>query len=213
MCCAPCLALAALLVTGVAHADDEGISDPSGVLSGSSFAMPVSSLPLRLVGHVGSPGHAGHGARGGIFLGVDTGIALAVASGNDPMRDAWTFGVRGGYEFPNGLALQLRYDDLGVEPHLTVPPSSPVQIGTFGLRYSIPFLFPMPFFEAMWGPSVYGGSVSLGGGFGLGLSFPIGGFVRIDASARDWLMQIDDRVHQILTFEGGVAVSFGRLGR
>ena len=213
---APGLALAALLAPGAARADDEGLPDLPGTISGASLAGgPASFLPLRLVGHVGSAGHAGHGPRGGLFLGVDTGIAVAIASGDDPMHDAFTFGVRGGYELRNGLAIQLRYDDLGVKPELAGPPSSPspVQLGTFGVRYAMPFLFPLPFFEAMWGPRVYGGSVSLGGGLGLGASFPIGGFVRIDASARDWLMEIDDRVRQILTFDVGLAVSFASLGR
>jgi hypothetical protein len=220
---APCLALATLLAPGAARADDdEGASDLSGVLSGASLAGGLGSFlpPLRLVGHVGSPGHAGHGPHGGFFVGVDTGIAVSIASGDDGMHDAFAFGVRGGYEFANGLALELRYDDLGVKPQLSAsqlsgppPGTSPLQFATFGVRYSMPFLFPLPFFEAMWGPAVYGGNVTLGGGLGLGCSFPIGSFVRIDVSARDWLTQIDDRVRQVLTFDAGLAVSFGSLGR
>ena len=167
---------------------------------------------MRPIGHFAPAGRVGGGPSGGVFVGVDTGVALALASGFDPAQDAWAFGGRAGYEFRNGLALQLRYDYLGLAPHLTNPSTSPMQIGSAGVRYSIPFLVPLPFFEAMWGPSFNAGSVSIAGGVGVGASVPIGRHVRIDASVRDWITPIDAQVHQILTFELGAAVSFASPG-
>jgi hypothetical protein len=210
---APSLGLALLLSPALTRADEGGLFDVSGVLSGMSFAGgPALWIPMRPTGHFASPGHVGVGASGGVFIGVDTGVALALASGFDPAHDAWTFGGRAGYEFRNGLALQLRYDYLGLAPHFTTPPASPTQIGSAGVRYSIPFLIPLPFFEAMWGPSFNGDSVSIAGGLGVGASVPIGRHLRIDASVRDWITPIDDQVHQILTFELGAAVSFASPG-
>jgi hypothetical protein len=169
---------------------------------------PWSSLPLRPIGHWASPGRIGSAPSGGFFLGVETGVSLALASGDDPAQHAWAFGGRAGYELPNGLAVQLRYDYLGLSPHLTDPPLAHTQIGSAGVRYSIPFLIPLPFFEALWGPAFHGDKVSIAGALGIGGSVPIGRHVRIDASVRDWITPIEDQAHQILTFELGVSLSF-----
>jgi hypothetical protein len=210
-----CVALAVLLAPRPARADDGGDLDLSGVLSGASLsASPASWLPMRPIGHFVSAGHAGGGGpRDGFFVGVDTGVAVSLPAGYDPALRAWTFGVRTGYELRSGVALQLRYDYLGVAPHFTVPEVGPAQIGAAGVRYSIPFLVPLPFFEALWGVAVNGDAVSVTGGLGVGGSVPIGRYLRLDASVRDWLMPIDGQVHQVLTFELGAAVSFGGPGR
>jgi hypothetical protein len=208
---APGLALAVIIAPRPARADDLVAPDSDAAFSGTSLAAGLSSrLPMRLVGGFRPAGHhgGGGGPRGGSFLGVDTGAAISLPAGGDGAERAFSFALRTGYELPSGLAVQLRYDYLGVAPHLTMSPTSPTQIGSAGVRYSIPFLFPMPFFEAMWGPAVDGRTVSIAGSLGAGASFPIGRHVRVDASVRDWITPINARLRQILTFELGVAVSF-----
>ena len=211
---ASCMTLVVLLAPRLSFASGGGLGGIEGALPGLALGLgPLSSVPLRPIGHFASPGRLGGGPSGGVFLGVDTGVSLALASGFDPSQQGWTFGGRAGYEFANGLALQLRYDYLGIAPHLTDPPSGPTQIGSAGVRYSIPFLIPLPFFEALWGPAFHGDSTSIAGGLGIGGSVPIGRHVRIDASVRDWITPIDNRIHQILTFELGAAVSFASPSR
>lgn len=203
------LAVALLLAPRVSLAAGGGLFGIDGALPTMALGLgPLSSIPLRPIGHFASPGHSDGGPSGGVFLGVDTGASLALASGLDPTQQGWTFGGRAGYEFPSGVALQLRYDYLGLAPHLTDPPTGRTQIGSAGVRYSIPFLVPLPFFEALWGPAFNGDSVSIAGAIGVGASVPIGRHVRIDASVRDWITPIDDQLHQIFTFELGAAVSF-----
>ena len=78
-------------------------------------------------------------------------------------------GVRGraGYELQwSGAPTPLRLPR--PRAPFTSPPPTPMQIGSAGVRYSIPFLVPLPFFEAMWGPSFNAGSVSIAGGLGVG---------------------------------------------
>lgn len=208
------LALVVLLAPRLSLADDGGDHELSGALSETSLVAGLSSwLPMRPVGHFRPAGHQGGGPHGGVFIGIDTGLAVSLPAGTDPAERSLTFGARTGYEFPNGLALQLRYDYLGVAPHLTSPPTSGAQIGSVGVRYSIPFLFPLPFFEAMWGPAFNGAVASVAGGLGVGASFPIGRHVRVDVSARDWVMPIDGHVRQIFTFTLGSSVSFASPGR
>src|SRR5512141_2614445 len=114
--CLPVLIIAAALASSPARADDEGADGASliGLPGSSFFGSTILQLPMRPVGHFAAAGHVGHGPTGGPFLGVDSGVALAVASGSEPWREAWTFGLRGGYELPDGLAIAVRYDDLGV---------------------------------------------------------------------------------------------------
>ena len=158
------LALTLLLSPTAARADD-GSRTMHRVISPRVFVGgPRILIPMRPIGHFAPAGRVGGGPSGGVFVGVDTGVALALASGFDPAQDAWAFGGRAGYEFRNGLALQLRYDYLGLAPHLTNPSTSPMQIGSAASSYSIPFLVPLPFFEAMWGPSFNAGSVRSRGG-------------------------------------------------
>lgn len=201
--------LAGLLLAWPSLAYGGGASGIDGALPSMALAFgPLSSIPMRPIGHFRSPGRSGGGPTGGFFLGVDTGVSLSLASGYDAVQQAWTFGGRAGYELPNGLAVQLRYDYLGLAPHLTDPPMGRTQIGSAGVRYSIPFLVPLPFFEALWGPAFHGDKVSVAGGLGIGASVPIGRHLRLDASVRDWITPIDDQIHQILTFELGAAVTF-----
>jgi hypothetical protein len=174
---------------------------------------PLSTLPLRPIGHFASPGHVGTGPSGGLFLGVDTGLSLALPSGYDAAQDAWAFGGRFGYEFADGVAVQARYDDLGLTPHLTRPPEGSMQVGSVGARYTFPFLVPLPFVEALWGPAFHGDTASVSGGLGLGASIPVGRHLRFDVAVRDWITQIDDQLRHTLTFEVGAAVSFASRDR
>jgi hypothetical protein len=206
--------VALLLVPRLSFAYGGAFPGAFGALPDMGVSLaPLSSIPMRPIGRVASPGgQIGGGPAGGFFLGVDTGVSLALAAGYDPAEYAWTFGGRFGYETRSGLAAQLRYDYLGLAPHLTNPPTARTQIVSGGLRYSIPFLVPLPFVEALWGPAIHGDAVSIAGGLGLGGSVPIGRHLRIDASARDWITPIDNQVHQIFTFELGAAVSFASPG-
>ena len=66
-------------------------------------------------------GHSGGRAPHGWFLGADTGWAWLVGgndivarSTTDTRSNAWCFGARGGYQLASGLAVQARYDHLGL---------------------------------------------------------------------------------------------------
>jgi len=170
-------------------------------------AMPVPHA--RLIG--GSPGgpQAASGA-GGPLLGVEGGWATTLATGNDPAHGAWAFGARAGWAFANGLAVHVRYDDLGVEPaHL----STPLQLATLGLRYSIPFFVPLPFAEVDAGPALVAGDVRFGAGAAVGVSVPLGRQVLVDLAARDWLVPIAGVLRQTITVGLGLTVSFASPAR
>jgi len=127
------------------------------------------------------------------------------ASGRDPARGSFAFGVRAGWALSNGLAVHLRYDDLGIS---LAPSSSPLQLATAGLRYSVPFLFPLPFAEVDAGPAFLGGEARVGAGAGLGASVPLGSHVLVDVVARDWLVPITGELRQTLTASLGLTVTF-----
>lgn len=173
-----------------------------------AIACIMASAPAeaRPVGGSFSAGHVGHGPADGVILGVDGAWANTFGEGSDPAHDGWGFGVRGGYAFGSGLELHLRYDDLGVEP---AGARSPLQLATAGLRYSVPFLFPMPFAEVDVGPVFVLGDVDFGAGGALGLSFPVVNHVLVDVAAHDWFVPIDATIRQTLTVGLGLAVTFG----
>jgi hypothetical protein len=166
--------------------------------------------PALLVGGAGG----GAGAMGrspeGWFLGADSGWATliggATARSEDEFHhDAWCFGARAGYQLASGLAVQLRFDDLGV--------SAPDGTGTLlfataGVRYSLPLTVPMPFVEAMVGPAFHGGAVSPSVGAAVGLSLFAGRHVALEATLRDWLVGIDG-VHHAPAVMLGVTAGFG----
>jgi hypothetical protein len=185
--------------------------------AGTTREAPALVLPVvtpvpyaRLIG--GSPGaaQAGSGASGGALLGVEGAWATTLGVGDDSAHGAWAFGARAGWAFANGLAVHIRYDDLGVEPaHLSMP----LQLATVGLRYSIPFLVPLPFAEVDAGPAFVAGDVRFGAGAGAGVSVPLGRQVLVDVSGRDWLVPIAGLLRQTITVGLGLAVSFASPAR
>ncbi len=177
----------------------------SCVLAAASIASPATAL-ARPIGGVFQGGHVGRGPADGLVFGVDGTWASTLAEGNDTAHDGWGFGVRAGYAFANGLELHLRYDDLGVEPATL---RSPLQLGTAGLRYTVPFLFPMPFAEVDAGPAFVGGDVQFGATGALGIAFPVVNHVLVDVTAHDWFVPVQGTIRQTLTVGLGLAVTFG----
>jgi hypothetical protein len=136
---------------------------------------------------------------------VEGGGSLLLAAGRDTSHSSFAFGARAGWQFAQGLALHVRYDDLGVRP---ASASSPLQLATAGLRYSAPFLVPLPFAEVDAGAAFVARAVDLGGAFGIGLSLPIGSHVLIDVVGRDWLVPIAGTLRQTLTASLGLSITF-----
>ena len=181
--------LAIIALSGLARADE---------LTGRCLARPIGGFAPA--GRVG-----GREPRGPV-IGVESGLGVTVATGGRSAEDAWTFGVRVGYQARSGISVFARYDDLGVRP---VPSNDArLQAATFGVRYAIPFLVPIPFLEVMAG-TAFGAAdpVKPAGAAGLGLSLPIDR-ASIDLSARDWLVSLDGSLRQTLTFQAGVSVVF-----
>jgi hypothetical protein len=116
-----------------------------------------------------------------------------------------TVAARVGWQFPSGIALHLRYDDLGVQPDAS---TSPLQVATVGLRYSVPFFIPLPFAEVDAGSAFVGGDVRLGASAGLGASIPLGSHALVDAVGRDWLVPVSSELRQTLTVSVGLTVTF-----
>jgi hypothetical protein len=116
-----------------------------------------------------------------------------------------TVAARAGWQFPSGLALHLRYDDLGVRPD---PSASPLQLATVGLRYTVPFFIPLPFAEVDAGSAFLGDDARFGASAGLGASIPLGSHVLVDAVGRDWLIPISGELRQTLTASLGLTVTF-----
>lgn len=188
------------------------------------LAVPSIALaePAPVIGHlhgidpvlVGSFG-GGHG-RGGLaprgwFIGADTGWAWfvsmpdAAARTTSPPRDnAWCFGARAGYQLASGLAVQARFDKLGVD---APDGSGAVDMISAGVRYSIPIV-PMPFAEAMVGPGIHGSAVDPGAGIGLGVSLLVARHVAFDGALRDWIVDLGG-VRHIPTITFGITAGFG----
>jgi len=190
--------LAAATAVGVLVATplSRAASDPPVLMSSPRlvFARPIGGAPAGSSVHLGP--------WGGPLLGVDGSWATMLANDRDGSLGSGAFGVRAGWAFANGLAVQLRYDDLGVEPASS---PAPLQLATAGLRYSVPFLLPMPFAEVVAGPAFVRGGVQVGAGGGLGVSLPIGPIL-IDLLGRDWLVPVADSVRQTITVGVGLSV-------
>ena len=190
------------------------------VISGRASASPRPEAPLLdrlgnvdpvLVGAFGG-GH-GHGGRAphGWFIGADTGWAwflgmpeVAARATTAPREDAWCFGARGGYQLRSGLAVQMRFDKLGVE---APDGSGPLDAISAGVRYSVPIV-PMPFAEAMIGPTIHGSDVVASAGLGVGVSVLLARHVAFDATGRDWIVDLGG-VHHIPTLTFGITAGFG----
>src|SRR5580704_4636689 len=116
---------------------------------GLACVTDAGSAVARPVGGVFSGGRVGKGPADGVLLGVDGGLSVLTDRGTGA-ESAWGFGVRAGYAFADGLELHVRYDNLGINPFA---PRWPLQLATGGLRYSVPFMWPMPFAEVNAGPA------------------------------------------------------------
>lgn len=191
-----------------------------GVVSGPARADPGLGSPVLgrlggldpvLVGAFGG-GH-GHGGRAprGWWLGADTGWAWfvgmpgAIARATSTPRDnAWCFGARAGYQLASGLAVQARFDKLGVD---APDGSGTLDTVSAGIRYSVPIV-PMPFAEAMIGPTFHGSDAAVSAGVGVGLSLLVARHVAFDAAARDWIVDLGG-VHHIPTLTLGITAGFG----
>ncbi len=188
------------------------------VLALVAVSVPVTvahadpALPLEVLvgafggGHGGGP-HAPHGW----FLGADSGWAWLVGStdvvarsSSDVHDNAWAFGARAGYQLRSGLAVQARFDKLGV----TAPDlSGAMMTAAFGVRYSVPIV-PMPFAEALVGPAFHGSQTSPTAAIGVGASLVVARHVTFDGSLRDWIVDIDG-VHHVPTVMLGITAGFG----
>lgn len=173
----------------------------------------------RLIHGSGLAGHASRrGPEDGAVFGVDVGAALPLPSGGEESRPSVALGVRAGYQLADGLAFQARYDDLGFAPSLIA--NSQLMFATLGMRYTFPFIIPLPFVEAMVGPAFVNSNVplgqgsgleivSLGVGFGLGASFLLSRHLSIDVGARDWLTPVAGNLLQVITLQAGLGLSVG----
>lgn len=176
----------------------------------AASAQPMHIDPVLVGAFGGSHGHGGR-APHGWFLGADTGWAWFVGmpqtiarASSTPQSDAWCFGARAGYQLASGLAIQARFDKLGVD--------APDRSGTLdavsvGVRYSIPIV-PMPFAEAMIGPTFHGSDASASAGVGVGVSLLVARHVAFDGTVRDWIVDLDG-VHHVPTVTFGITAGFG----
>lgn len=168
--------------------------------------------PAVLIGSFGG-GHGGGRAPHGFFLGADTGWAWLVGGSSSDVvareavttsSNAWCFGARGGYQLASGLAVQARYDHLG----LTAPDASgALSFVSAGVRYAFPMEIE-PFAEAMVGPALHGSTTSPGAALSVGLSVLASRHVAFDLTARDLLVDIGG-VHHIPSITLGITAGYG----
>jgi hypothetical protein len=165
----------------------------------------VVAVLARPIGSWTPGGYAPAAPAGGPLLGVEGGGAVTLASSGDPALGGPAFGARAGWAFSDGLAVHLRYDYLGTRPGYF---TGPLQNASAGLRYSFPFLVPLPFVEVNVGPAFGGGDARLTTGAGIGASFPLGAHLLVDAAARDWFVLVAGAIRQTLTGTLGLTVTF-----
>jgi hypothetical protein len=205
--------IAALLPAAVASADPPA-SATFGGAPASLFlgrAMPDALLVGSFGGGVSQLGRSPHGW----FLGVETGWARWLASDTAVGRvaggqtgaadDGWAFGVRGGYQLRSGLAMQLRFDDLGVA---VAPGAGSLAIASGGLRYAVPFAI-MPFADVLVGAMFGGVDTAPAAALGVGVSVPVARHAALDLTARDWIADLGGSVRHIPSVMAGVNIGFG----
>jgi opacity protein-like surface antigen len=181
--------------------------------------LVLGSAEGRLIGG-GGPGGYGvpGGAPSGFLFGVDVGAAIPLVGGGIESEVSLALGARVGYQFPNGLSAAFCYEDLGLSPSLV--DGAQLQFVTLNVRYTFPFVFPMPYIEAMaglslataeapLGPGAGPVSVGAGGALGAGASFPLSRHIAIDLGVRDWLAPISGQLFQVLAVEAGFSFAFG----
>jgi len=198
-----------LVIVVVCAVSGSAYADPTPPALLDAFKMP----PAVLVGAFGG-GH-GHATRAphGWFFGADTGIAWLVGASDVEARTAgasnidskaWCFGARAGYQLASGLAVQARFDKLGLD----APDGSGELVGvSTGIRYSLPVV-PMPFAEALVGSAIHGSDLSPMIGLGVGASLFVARHLSFDASLRDWIVDIDG-MHHVPTLTLGISAGFG----
>ncbi len=192
---------------------------PAAVSEGLVPALVLDEDEGRLLHGLGSGGyHIRGGPREGVLVSIDAGAAFPIFTGSAEASPGFAAGGLVGYEFPNGVALEFRYQDLGLAP--TLVDRTQWQLATVGMRYTFPYIVPMPFVEALVGASFVnsavpfnsGGatvSVSPGGAAGLGLGLPLSRHVAVDLAARDWISPVGPSAFQVLVVDLGLTVSFG----
>jgi len=146
-------------------------------ISGAASAVPLDALrgPARPAGHAGSS------SRGGWLIAVDAGWSFLAADGSAP---ALGFSARAGYAFAGGASIDVAYDDVGVP--LTAGAGA-LQAVSAGLRYELP-LDAIPFAEVRVGSAFQGANAWPAGSMGLGVALPLAHAVRVQLTARDWLV-------------------------
>lgn len=173
--------------------------------------LVASRARAELIGGFGG-GHSSGSGPHGYFFGADTGWAWIIGadpaalarSTSDSPTDAWCFGARAGYQLASGLAVQARFDKLGLD----APDGSGELVGvSTGIRYSLPVV-PMPFAEALVGSAIHGSDLSPMIGLGVGASLFVARHLSFDASLRDWIVDIDG-MHHVPTLTLGISAGFG----
>jgi hypothetical protein len=207
-----------------------------GALARPAFALaapgdgwlPAAAIPEaaplldETEGRLLHPGRGGYHVPGGppdgYLFGVDVGAAVPLATGGEESAVGLSLSGRFGYQFHDGLSLALRYEDLGLSPNLIN--GTQLQFVAADVRYSFPFILPMPFVEAAVGLGVGTSSAALApgqgttavgpaGALGVGVSFPLTHHFAVDVGVRDWLTSIAGNLYQVFSLEAGVGFAFG----
>ena len=159
-------------------------------------------LLAALRGPARPAGHAASGGHHGFLLAVDAGAALREATHGDPSASAGAFSARAGYAF-GAASIDLAYDDLGVP--LTPGANGSLQMFSIGARYEL--LSPViPFAEVRFGPAFHGAATTVAASIGGGLAVPLARALRIQLTARDWLVSAGDSVRPVLSALLGLEV-------
>lgn len=190
----------------------------AAVVLAALLASPAAADPLHhipdaiLIGSFGGSSGGGGHAPHGWFLGADTGWAWLVGASTvversaiiHPTSNGWSFGARAGYQLVSGLAVQARYDHLGVDA-----PDDNVGLSlvSAGVRYTLPAEL-APFAEVMVGPALHAATTSPGAALALGLSVLATRHLTFDLTGRDVVVDIGG-VHHVPSVTLGITAGFG----
>jgi hypothetical protein len=184
-------------------------SEPTGLDSPLARAALLGAtdpvLAVLLHAPVAPAGRIGSGPGPGVIFGVDGGYSLGFDPGPNT-RGAWGFGARAGYSLRGGVAIDARYDDLGVRGA-----GAPLQVASGGARYTLPMIV-MPFVEARVGAEIDPAGAYFAAAPALGLELPVARHASIEFTARDWLADRAGGLESVLTLQLGVTVRLGHGG-